>query len=216
MTAGEHLNCSIKVISVLPSSAARPSKTAHLKSGPAQTDRQTDSPCCRVRDWQPSASLPLTSAAARVTLVPGRADPPRAVLCTLPSEPVRLGWSLGISLLLTCLFRDALAGAGVKGAELQGAPSLPRGAGSDGLSPGLLCLRVRPGTPPSSELQNLHHDCVLFVPCRQGAPAPAAHGTDGNGRNWTDRASTRATAAAARKRDCKNLLLLNARHRLPA
>lgn len=50
----------------------------------------------------------------------------------------------------------------VKGADLQGAPRLPCRAGSDGLSPGILSLWSR--TPACSELQNLHHDCVLFVP----------------------------------------------------
>lgn len=101
-----------------------------------------------------------------------------------------------IKSLLTCLFFYLLVGTRVKGADLQGAPSLPCRAGSDGLAPGILSLWVRSRIQPSSELQNLHHDCVLFVPCRQGALAPAARGTD-NEHNWTDHASAQATAAAA-------------------
>lgn len=43
LVEGEHLNHSPKVASVLPSRAARPSETVHLKAGPAhrQTDRHT-------------------------------------------------------------------------------------------------------------------------------------------------------------------------------
>jgi len=117
-------------------------------------------------------------------------------------ERVPLGLSLGTDSLLTCLFSGAVVSTGVKGADHQGVPSLPCRAGSDGLSPGTLSLWARSRTQPGSELRSLHRDCVLFVPCQQGAPAPAAHGT-GDGRNWPNHASTQATAIAARKKVSK-------------
>lgn len=47
LVEGEHLNRSSKVASVLPSRAARPSETVHLKAGPAhrQTDTQSVLSC---------------------------------------------------------------------------------------------------------------------------------------------------------------------------